>query len=73
MPEPYLSLADLAKVYAVHPRTARRWAAADNWRRTGTRPVRYSLADAQRSFEARRTGRIKRHLVQRYSTREDRE
>lgn len=66
MPAPYLTLADLARIYRVHPRTARRWAAEDRWRRTGKRPVRYSLADAQRSYEARHTGRIIRHLVARY-------
>lgn len=54
-------MADLAKIYRVHPRTARRWAAEDRWRRTGTVPVRYSLADAQRSYEARRShGRQRR-------------
>jgi len=62
---PYLSLSDLARIYAVHPRTARRWAAEDKWRRTGTRPVRYSLADAQRSYEARHN-RTKRHLTRKY-------
>lgn len=49
---PYLPLADIAVIYGVSPRTARRWAAHDRWRRTGTRPVRYSLADAQGSYEA---------------------
>jgi len=60
-------MADLAKLYRVHPRTARRWAAEDRWRRTGTRPVRYSLADAQRSYEQRHTMRIERHLAQRHA------
>jgi hypothetical protein len=60
-------MADLAKLYRVHPRTARRWAAEDRWRRTGTRPVQYSLADAQRSYEARHTMRIERHLAQRHA------
>jgi uncharacterized protein YjcR len=66
MPQPYLAMADLAKLYRVHPRTVRRWAAEDRWRRTGTRPVQYSLADAQRSYEARHTMRIERHLVESY-------
>jgi uncharacterized protein YjcR len=66
VPVPYLPLADLAKLYRVHPRTARRWAAEDRWRRTGTRPVRYHLADAQQSYEARHTGRVQRHLVNSY-------
>jgi uncharacterized protein YjcR len=66
MPVPYLPLADLAKIYRVHPRTARRWAAEDRWRRTGTRPVRYSLADAQQSYEQRHTGRTAAHLAGKY-------
>jgi uncharacterized protein YjcR len=65
-PQPYLTMADLAKLYRVHPRTARRWAAEDRWRRTGTRPVRYSLADAQQSYEARHAMRIQRHLEKHY-------
>lgn len=56
MRQPYLTMADIARVYGVSARTARRWAAHDRWRRTGTRPVRYSLADAQRSYEAHRHG-----------------
>lgn len=70
MPSPYLPLADLARTYGVTPRTARRWARADNWRRKGTRPVRWSLADAQRSYEARRN-RVQRHLTAKYAPRED--
>jgi uncharacterized protein YjcR len=65
-PQPYLTMADLAKLYRVHPRTARRWAAEDRWRRTGTRPVRYHLADAQQSYEQRHHGRTMRHLVNSY-------
>lgn len=57
-------MADLASVYAIHLRTARRWAAEDHWRRTGTMPVRYSLADAQQSYEQRHHGRVAKHLVQ---------
>jgi len=64
---PYLAMADLAKIYNISPRTARDWARADRWRRKGTRPVQYSLADAQRSYEARRSAnRVIRHLVKRY-------
>ena len=64
MPAPYLTMADIARLYRVHLRTVRRWAAEDRWRRTGTRPVRYALADAQVSYEQRHTGRIERHLTQ---------
>jgi uncharacterized protein YjcR len=62
-------LADLAKIYAITPRTARKWAREDRWRTMG-KPVRYSLADAQRSYEARHhgRGRVVRHLVRRYGT-----
>lgn len=67
MPAPYLAMADLARIYGVHPRTARRWAAQDRWRRTGTRPVRYHIGDAQASYEQRHTGRIERHLAQRHA------
>lgn len=67
MPAPYLTMADLAKLYRVHPRTARRWAAQDRWRRTGTMPVRYHLGDAQASYEQRHHGRIERHLTRKYA------
>lgn len=61
MSEPYATMADLARVYGVHLRTVRRWAAQDGWRRTRGRPVTYSLADAQASYERRRDhGRQKR-------------
>ena len=70
MPAPYLTMTDIAKVYAVHLRTARRWAAADEWRRTTGKPALYSLADAQQSYERRHTrpGRVTRHLTRRYGT-----
>ena len=61
-----MAMADLARVYQVHLRTARRWAAQDGWRRTTGRPVTYSLADAQRSYERRHHGRVERHLVSKY-------
>jgi uncharacterized protein YjcR len=66
MRQPYLTLADLAVIYGISPRTARRWAQHDRWRRTGTRPVRYSLADAQGSYERhkRRGPYRKRHAAQ---------
>jgi uncharacterized protein YjcR len=66
MPVPYLTMADITDLYRISPRTARRWAAHDRWRRTSSKPRRYSLADAQRSYEAHHAGRIKRHLVKRY-------
>lgn len=54
-------MADIAKIYRVHLRTVRRWAAADNWRTMGARPKLYSLDDAQKSYERRRDhGRQKR-------------
>ena len=68
MPAPYLTMADIARLYRVHLRTARRWAAEDRWRRTGTRPVRYHLGDVQVSYETRHTGRIERHLSRRYGS-----
>jgi hypothetical protein len=61
-------MADLAKLYRVHLRTAQRWAAEDKWRRTTGKPVRYALADAQQSYEQRHHGRIERHLVARYGS-----
>lgn len=69
MRQPYLPLGDLAVIYRISPRTARRWASHDKWRRTGTRPVRYSLADAQRSYEAhKRSTRVTRHLARKYGS-----
>ncbi|HEY2060050.1 MAG TPA: hypothetical protein VGH57_16900 [Amycolatopsis sp.] len=67
MPAPYLTMEDIARTYAISPRTGREWARADRWRTTGTRPVRYHLADAQDSYEHRRTNRIRRHLTTRYA------
>jgi uncharacterized protein YjcR len=68
MPVPYLTMADIAAVYGVSPSTAGKWAAADRWRRKGTRPKRYSVADAQASYDRRHAGRTMRHLVNRYGT-----
>ena len=67
MPAPYLSLTDLAKLYRISPRTVREWARADRWRTTGARPKQYHLGDAQQSYEARRAGRVIKHLVKRYA------
>ena len=66
MAVPYLSLPDIAKLYNVSPRTARRWAAHDRWRRKGSRPVRYSVTDAQASYDRHKHGRVARHLVKRH-------
>jgi uncharacterized protein YjcR len=71
MPVVYLPMADLAKLYRVSPSTARKWAAADYWRRKGTRPERYHAGDAQRSFDQRHAGRTMRHLTAKYAKRED--
>jgi uncharacterized protein YjcR len=71
MPVPYLTMADIAALYRVSQSTARKWAAADHWRRKGTPPKRYSVADAQRSYDRRRAGRTMRHLVKRYGTQEE--
>lgn len=63
---PYLTMADIASIYQVHHGTACRWAREDKWRRTMGRPARYSVADAQQSYEQRtRTARIIRHLATR--------
>lgn len=70
MPGGYLTMADIAALYGVSPSTARKWAAADQWRRKGTRPKRYSVADADRSYRQHRAGRTARHLVKRYGTQE---
>ncbi len=51
---PAATAADLAAQYHVTIRTTRRWASEDNWRRTITRPVRYSLDDADASYRKRR-------------------
>jgi len=67
----YMTMADIAALYHVSTSTARKWAAADRWRRKGTRPKRYSAADAQRSYDRHHAGRTMRHLVKRYGTEED--
>ena len=63
MTAPYLTMADLLRIYRVSESTGRRWARDDAWRRTTTRPVRYHLADAHDSYEKRHTGRTMRHLA----------
>ena len=64
----YLTMAGIARLYHVHEATARRWAREDDWRRTTVRPVRYSTADAQASYDKRHGGRIARALAERYGT-----
>lgn len=70
MRSPYLTMGDIAKLYHVSPRTARRWAAHDHWRRRGTRPIRYSITDAQASYDQHK-GRTARHLTRRYGRQHD--
>jgi uncharacterized protein YjcR len=72
MPSAYLPMADIAALYGVSPSAARKWAAADRWRRKGTRPKRYSVTDAQASYDKRKRDRTMRHLVSKYGTEEDR-
>jgi uncharacterized protein YjcR len=60
----FLSIEDLAHLYKVHPRTARRWAREDGWRRTRTRPLRYSVEDCQRSFDRRQGSRVNVRLLE---------
>lgn len=62
----YLQLSDIAAVYGIPLSTARKWACADHWRRKGTRPKRYSVADAAASYSRRHAGRVARHLVNKY-------
>jgi len=50
---PYATAADLAHTYNVAPATIRSWAYRDGWRRTRRRPIRYSCADAQASYDRR--------------------
>ena len=66
MKSPYLTMGDLLRIYRISEATGRRWAREDAWRRTASRPVRYSLADAQRSYEERHVNRVARHLATRY-------
>lgn len=58
MPAPYLTMRDIMAVYRIPPRTARRWAAADHWRRTGGNPRRYHGGDVQASYERHERGRL---------------
>jgi uncharacterized protein YjcR len=59
-------MSDIAAVYRISPRTARRWASHDRWRRTSGKPRRYSMADAQRSYDRHHGGRVARHLTRKY-------
>jgi hypothetical protein len=63
MPAPYLTMADVCSVYRISPRTARRWAAHDRWRRTSGRPRRYHALDVQASYDRHHGGRVARHLL----------
>jgi uncharacterized protein YjcR len=68
MPVPYLTMADIAALYDVSLSTARKWAAADHWRRTSGSPRCYHAGDAQASCDRRHAGRTMRHLVNRYGS-----
>ena len=60
----YAPIADIARIYRVSQRTARRWARDDGWRREG---ALYSLADAQASWERREAWwRVQGHLGRKY-------
>lgn len=63
MPVPYLTMADIAAIYHVSPRTARRWAQHDHWRRTSGKPRRYHAGDAQASYDRHHRGRTMRHAA----------
>jgi len=63
----YATLADICRIYRVSERTARRWAAADCWRRVASKPARYSLADVHASYDARYGRRVQRHLERKYA------
>ena len=51
----YLTADHLARTFSVAVGTVYYWASVDGWDRTSPRhrPVRYSLADAQASFDRR--------------------
>jgi uncharacterized protein YjcR len=59
-------MADIAAIYGVSESTARKWARADQWRRKGSRPKLYAMADAQASYDKHHGGRVARHLVNLY-------
>jgi len=65
---PYLTIADIAKIYGIKPRTIRGWASHDRWRHTSGRPVRYHLGDAQATYERLRVNRARHHLTMRYGS-----
>jgi hypothetical protein len=50
----WLSARDLAAVYRIPLGTVYGWASTDHWQRTTTWPRKYSLGDAQASYERRR-------------------
>lgn len=71
MPTPYLTMADITAIYRISPRTARRWAAHDRWRRTSGKPRRYHGGDVQASYERHKRGlliRARRQREQRHGT-----
>lgn len=51
---PMATARDLAALYRVPAGTIYAWASTDRWRRTVTRPRRYSIADAQASYDRRK-------------------
>ncbi len=51
----YATAVQLARIYNRSLSTIRHWAHEDGWRRTATRPVRYSWHDAQASYDRRNT------------------
>ena len=65
MPVPYLTMADIVRLYRISPSTVRRWAQHDRWRRTSSKPRRYHSGDVQRSYDKHHRS-IRRHLVKRY-------
>jgi hypothetical protein len=69
MPVPYLTMADIVTLYGIPPRTAKRRAAQDKWRRTSSKPRRYSAADVEASLgrPRPRSPRVRRHLTKHYS------
>ena len=54
MASPYLTAADIARIYRVPRGTVWRWAHEDGWRRTRLRPVRYHMDDVHTTYTKRR-------------------
>jgi hypothetical protein len=53
MGDAYATAADLATMFGVATGTIYAWASTDHWRRTTTRPRRYAIDDAARSWKKR--------------------